>query len=386
MKLEALERWALAHIARPRPGITFVPQIDGLRFVAIMAVVLYHTQGYVEAKAGLQGVQQGSFLHGLFGVGHFGVPLFFAISGYIIARPFLGKARISLRRYFLRRLTRLEPPYLINLLLIFVVKLWVLEVAFPDFFPHLLASAIYAHGPIYGTHSLVNGVAWSLEVEWQFYLLAPVLFWILSRIRAAPARHLGLAGAILVGSLVYPAGFEDSRLGLSIARYSAFFLVGIWAALIDEEGRWASVEGWVFDVIGIMATLLTLGSLLAGQQYTIALPALTALVLVCSLRGTFLGKLLSWWPVHCIGAMCYSTYLYHFFVISMAGYLFAAWFDWPASPSFALIGFALFAVPATLAACALPYILFERPFMVWRPGSNRLKDAVPRIWRSGASA
>jgi peptidoglycan/LPS O-acetylase OafA/YrhL len=44
----------------------------------------------------------------------------------------------------------------------------------------------------------------------------------------------------------------------------------------------------------------------------------------------------------------------------------------------ALLGFVLVAVPIVLVACALPYLLIERPFMVWRPGVNRLLDALRR--------
>ncbi len=47
----AVRAWFLRHIARPRPAQEFVPQIDGLRFVAIVSVLLYHVQGYVVGKA-----------------------------------------------------------------------------------------------------------------------------------------------------------------------------------------------------------------------------------------------------------------------------------------------------------------------------------------------
>lgn len=370
-----LRQWCLQNLARPQPGQAFIPQIDGLRFVAILAVLLYHVQGYVEAQTA--GVAAGTAdpLHSLFAIGYFGVPLFFAISGYIIARPFFGPIPVVLERYFLRRLTRLEPPYILNLLIIFVLKIAFLGAAFPELFPHLLASMVYAHGLIYGTHSEVNGVAWSLEVEWQFYLSAPLVFAGILRTRGR-TRHLLLGFAVLLGGWLYLAfGDADTRLSLSLLRYPGFFVAGVWVALLDEEGALGGVSDRAFDTVGALSGLSLIAVLMAGKSASIALPALTFVLLLCALRGPALGRLLAWWPIHCIGAMCYSIYLYHFFVVSALGKAFGGLVSWPASPSIALLVFACLTVPLTLLACAVPYLLIERPFMVWRPGQNRLRDA-----------
>ena len=156
--------WFLRHLARPRTAQEFVPQIDGLRFVAIVSVLLYHMHGYVMAKAAAVGSTEAGWLHRLFGEGHYGVPLFFALSGYILGRPFLGSRQVPLSRYFLRRLTRLEPPYVINLLLVFTAKVLLLGVAFADLWPSLLASLAYSHGLVFGSHSLVNGCCCPLKL------------------------------------------------------------------------------------------------------------------------------------------------------------------------------------------------------------------------------
>jgi len=370
-----LRGWCLLRIARPQPGQAFVPQIDGLRFVAILAVLLYHMQGFVEANGDMQGIRARDALHTLMSTGYFGVPLFFAISGYIIARPFLGEQGVSLRRYFVRRLTRLEPPYFINLLLIFVLKVWFLNAAFPELLPHLLASLVYAHGPIYGTHSEVNGVAWSLEIEWQFYLLAPFALAALTRATGA-LRHCLLAAAILLGGWAFQMASEVSpRVSLSLLCYFGFFLAGVWVALLDHEGRFKQVRGATFDAIALLASFLILAVLLAGKGAPPLLPLLTFLLVIGSLRGRWVGRFLGWWPIHCVGAMCYTIYLYHFFVISALGRTVLTVLPSSLPESAVLPVFALAVVPLTLVACALPYLLIERPFMVWRPGQTRLRDA-----------
>lgn len=105
------------------------------------------------------------------------------------------------------------------------------------------------------------------------------------------------------------------------------------------------------------------------------LPALVALLVFASLRGPVLRMILGWWPIHCIGAMCYSIYLYHFFVVSAVGRLLNRLVGWPQGPDQAMWLMVLIGLPIVLAACAVPYLLIERPFMVWRPGRNRLVDA-----------
>ena len=102
----------------------WVPQIDGLRFVAILSVVVFHIQQQLLLKADVPVAVQAyyRFVSGMIGNGNRGVLLFFGISGYVLARPFCawhrdGGKPIVLRAYYLRRLTRIEPPYVMSLLL-----------------------------------------------------------------------------------------------------------------------------------------------------------------------------------------------------------------------------------------------------------------------------
>src|SRR2546430_13501195 len=98
-----------------------IPEIDGLRFIAIAAVILHHLGLFVSTQRQAD--------EGLLLLGQNGVELFFAISGFILAVPFAmhylnaGK-RVKLSRYFVRRFTRLEPPYLLSLLLLFAMRVW----------------------------------------------------------------------------------------------------------------------------------------------------------------------------------------------------------------------------------------------------------------------
>lgn len=371
--LVALRSWSLRRLARPQPAQTFVPQIDGLRFIAIVSVILYHMQDYVAHKASIS--SNFSPLQALMAQGHFGVPLFFAVSGYIISLPFLGPNPPRLGRYFLRRLTRLEPPYIISMLCIFGLKLWWLDRSFPELWPHLLASLVYLHGPLFGAHSEVNGVAWSLEVEWQFYLVAPLL--LLALLRTSPTwRLLVLVLLIAAGGLahVHTRGW-DARLSLSLLQYFGFFSAGVGVAMLD--GRWRATN-WapLFDLSGFAALMAIVLVLVDAHTFRATLPLLTAAFMLSSLRGNWLRALLGWWPLHCIGAMCYSIYLYHFFVISACARAINSILGWPADPDLRLLLLMLVGLPTVLLVCVVPYLLIERPFMIWRPGSNRLRDVL----------
>jgi peptidoglycan/LPS O-acetylase OafA/YrhL len=367
-----MREWSLGHLARPSTGRQFVPQVDGLRFVAIVAVILYHMQGYVADALGQ--AHAPTFLHRLLAQGYFGVPLFFALSGYIISAAFLGPRPPTLRAYMLRRLTRLEPPYFINLILIFVLKVIVLGVTFRELLPHLFASLVYLHGAIYGSHSEVNGVAWSLEVEWQFYLLAPLLLYMLPKLGSV-GRGLVLWSAIGLGGIAFLVAMQwPTALQLSILHYFGFFIAGTWVSAI--EARWPRTHGGLgHDAIGLLAAALILFVLMAAPLLQAVLPAATAVMLFAALRGPMCKRVLGWWPVHCMGAMCYSIYLYHFFVVSLLGKGIGSLIGWPAAPDWALLLMAAAGLPVVLVASAVPYLLIERPFMVWRPGRNRLADA-----------
>ncbi|HYW39566.1 MAG TPA: acyltransferase family protein, partial [Terriglobales bacterium] len=91
--------------------------MDGLRFAAIGMVILFHLNGYLTAKSPFYSAAppHSDWLAQAAMVGFRGVELFFVISGFILGLPFAahylkGAAPVSLRKYYLRRLTRLEPP------------------------------------------------------------------------------------------------------------------------------------------------------------------------------------------------------------------------------------------------------------------------------------
>lgn len=113
----------LQWLRRPTASTTYVPQIDGLRFLALVPVLVWHAglrgERFYVAQAGATLAVSEKISYWL-PHGHIGVFIFFFISGYIIAYPFLAGCAPRLSSFYKRRLYRLEPPYLLAMCLSFV--------------------------------------------------------------------------------------------------------------------------------------------------------------------------------------------------------------------------------------------------------------------------
>src|SRR5262249_49891963 len=115
--------WLVRHLSRRTSSGEYIPEVDGIRFLAILSVILFHTTAMAYVARGTYGPKwsegHGFLLH-LLGCGWFGVEIFFVLSGFIVALPFArcaakGARQPNLTKYFLRRVTRIEPPYVVAL-------------------------------------------------------------------------------------------------------------------------------------------------------------------------------------------------------------------------------------------------------------------------------
>ena len=143
----------------------FIPEIDGLRFFAIITVVLFHLNSSLSKSLGFDasyGIDALGGKYDFFQPGWWvvrldlGVKVFFAISGFVLALPFLkygllgeGK-KVSIGPYFVRRLTRLEPPFIISLIVFLLVHVFIKHEALSDMGVHFIAGLVYLHGFIFG--------------------------------------------------------------------------------------------------------------------------------------------------------------------------------------------------------------------------------------------
>lgn len=373
----------LRSLSRETSSGRFIPEMDGLRFVAISMVILYHLNGYLMTKTAFyeRGTAPGWFCRSAL-VGFHGVELFFVISGFILALPFAahhlsGAPAVSLRKYYLRRLTRLEPPYFVTIFLLLALAVWIHPAPASAILPHLAASLAYLHNLIYGTQSTVIGVAWSLEIEVQFYLLVPLLTLVFA-IRSARLRRsllIGLTLATLVVQLLLLP--HHPRVQLSILAFLQFFLVGFlladvylatWKNSPSRRPHWdlVALAGWPMLFFALESHALTHW----------AFPALVFALYCAAFRGRWMNRLICNRWITAVGGMCYSIYLIHYEVISALGRFTKALGAHLPNPVYLMLQFVLVGAMIVII-CGVYFVLLEKPCMK--------RDWPQRLWNYAKS-
>jgi len=368
---------ALSRLRRVTTSGRYLPQVDGIRFVAISSVFLFHVtrlvyDDYPANRAIPFGEAEATDIVGrLLREGRFGVMVFFALSGFILGLPFLaarvGFGRpVSLRSYFLRRVTRIEPPYLVALALVTILAgttdLWGPTDGVAGRFA---LGTWYGHTIVHGVPNLLNPPFWTLEIEVQFYIAMPLLAMVFFGWDRVPRRAVIVAAAIGI-TLVQAA--LGARLGPGhplgiLPSYLQWFLIGFLVAdLFVADWRSSPMTSARWDVVSLLGwpAFFLLGGNEDPVTYVL-LPWLLLPLFVAVFRGRSTSRALGNRWIATIGGMTYSIYLVHAPVIDILGRgtseLFATY-----SSGTILIQAALLA-PAVLAAGLLFYVAVERPCM-----------------------
>lgn len=359
-------------LSRPSTASKFVPEIDGLRFIAIFLVILHHQHFILRHQIGAIETDHVLWMAyvQLAKAGGLGVPLFFVISGIVLGLPFAraklaGGQEVSLRRYFVRRLRRLEPPYLINLAVLFALAVASGGLTtMLDRLPNLAASVLYLHNTIYNEWSMVNFVAWSLEVEAQFYLIAPVLA-IFFTIRGYKTHLFVITSVALFMSVIYAFHLDGPfRYTHSILALGQYFLSGFMIAGLMATGKLRGTRpSAVYDVVAFFAFVTAICFDLGWPDPKLhAMGVLPLTIFFLSVfRGRVILAILRWRPVFTIGGMCYTIYLYHFWIIELPVRAFDI--NERAMGPLGVLVFDLVMMAFVFAASSVLFAMFERPFM-----------------------
>ncbi len=356
----------LAHLSLRRiiTSNRFIPEVDGFRFLAILIVVIAHT--YVQCAPPIGDGPLAQLFRSAIGDGRHGVYLFFTISGFILALPFArhhleGSKPVAIGSYFKRRITRLEPPYVIVMLIRAAILVWYKSTALGALGVHLLASLFYVHSLVFGQYPTINPPAWSLEVEIQFYLLAPVLTAVFI-IRPAWLRRFILVAVILCSGLAATIYIPPiSRMSLTLLNYFQYFAAGFLLCDLYLTRTRLAIPAFLWDVIGV----LSLGWILFnhGIWYPVILPFITLFLYMAGFFGKIVRGFFSIPVVSIIGGMCYSIYLTHTTVVTSVHALLISMHaaSYPAAVQVALTyGLCLGGI---LMLGTVFFVLIERPCM-----------------------
>ena len=326
-----------ALLRRPVATGAYRAEIDGLRFIAIAIVMVGHfleraIRFFPDAAAHI-GVGDTT----VFERAGLGVYLFFTISGFIITRQVI-RAKASplspgfLKSYFGRRVLRIEPPYVILLVATYLALLATgyrpenaihFDVAPSSLLVSLATSVVYLHDLVWGAYPRLFPPGWSLEVEVQFYLLAPLLFFAYFKVpRGAGRVAFGLAVLLLACwvSLRVPERIGPLHMHFSILNFFRFFWLGIlladldgWiASRVSARPRAAGSVAWLGLALFLIAPSVPDEAMVPAMALRIVgLAALIAMFAGGLAAGSsFRAFCVRPW-VSLIGGACYSIYLTH---------------------------------------------------------------------------
>jgi len=318
----------------PKPSLRagrYMPGLDGLRAIAVLAVIAYHL-GFGWASGGI-----------------LGVGVFFTLSGYLITDVLLAQwseGRLRLGDFWLRRARRLLPALFVMLT---VVSIWVAVAdrsRLHDLRYEVASAVAYVnnwwqifHGQSYfarfGPPSPL-GHLWSLAVEEQFYFIWPFLLLLGVRFiperarpfsirpRLATVTFLVATASAIEMALLYQPTFDASRIydGTDTRAFGLLFgaaLAMVWPSRALTR-RVTPTAVAILDVLGAVG-LLTIAVLVwRTTQYSafvyrggiVLLSLATVLVVaVCAHPATRVGRALGWNPLRWIGVRSYGIYLWH---------------------------------------------------------------------------
>lgn len=297
---------------------SYRPDIDGLRAIAVLAVILYHFKV--------------PFFHG----GFVGVDVFFVISGYLITKGILsqqGKGRFDFGDFYTRRVRRLIPALLATIAASFTAAAFLFS---PEDFKQMSGSTVYALSGIsnlffwmqsgyFDSESTVKPLlhTWSLSVEIQFYILWPLILVSVTR----------LTKNVLAATLViFVVGAAAAYFFLQQDASGAFFLtpfriheflLGALVVLVERN----KVNAALKELAYLAGLALVIAPIFLYSSDGTLFPGLAALVPVAGAALMIFaggGAKAAWpcrsWAATKIGEVSYSLYLVHWPLFVFASY------------------------------------------------------------------
>lgn len=301
--------------------LSYRAEIDGLRAIAVLSVILYHAQMVLFGRVWFEG-------------GFIGVDIFFVVSGYLITRIILSelqsKGSFSFLNFYERRARRILP-ILFVVIFASVPYAWqkLLPSAFVEYAASILSSLFFGSNFFFYFSTTKYGAAsallkpflhtWSLGVEEQFYLVFPVLA--ILAFKYFRAHFLTIIVALSLLSLQFAEfmAVKNSDLHFYLP-FSRFWELAVGSMLAYRDLNYkTSEEGFSRRVLPILGLYLVVYSILffdgetPHPSFHTLIPILgVALIIGFASKDELVGKILGSRPFVWIGLISYSAYLWHF--------------------------------------------------------------------------
>lgn len=296
-------------------------ELDGLRSIAVLAVVFYH------------------FATPGFGGGFVGVDIFFVLSGFFIGRllwvELTETGRISYFKFLFRRVRRLAPAYFLMILVVSAVAYQVLlPFEYRFFGKELISSTVYMSNIMYfreegyfdiGSDSKNLLHTWSLSVEEQFYIFLPLIMLVLARRTSSLVWVIATLFAVSLVSCVLVTRVSPTATFFLFPFRAWELLTGVLLAI---SGQRHGFSWTVHAALSWMGMALIAGSIIfmpAGENFPGALAMLpvmgTALMIANGRHRNIVNRILSHPVPVFFGLISYSLYLWHWPVMTLSKYV-----------------------------------------------------------------
>jgi peptidoglycan/LPS O-acetylase OafA/YrhL len=311
---------------QPTSHMSYRPEIDGLRAVAVLSVVLYHF--------GISG-PDGGFV---------GVDVFFVLSGYLIGGLLWDEmartGRIGLGPFYLRRIRRLAPAFFVmTFVSAIIAAVILLPFELREFGKEMIAATVWLSNVLYymGTGYFDIGVenkvflhTWSLSVEEQFYVVLPLL---LLAFRFSRVVLIVVLGLLWLASLIASIWFTP------VSPAAAFYLFpfrawellsGVLLAIAMHERVMPRqpMLSWIGIVLILVAVMLARPKY-GFPGWQAMLPVAGTMMLLFNGRDdNSVNRVLAWPGLVFIGLISYSLYLWHWPVLVLSRYWRGGYAGW----------------------------------------------------------
>jgi peptidoglycan/LPS O-acetylase OafA/YrhL len=361
-----------------------IPFIDGLRGLAILMVLLYHgslvhTSVPIRTPLGSGSIDLTGPLH----YGYLGVNLFFVLSGFCLTLPLVqdksNRMHLDVARFFRRRARRILPPYYAALA-VFALR--------PALERALQAAIGWPHGAVRGytagsiiahalmVHNLwpawsldINAAFWTLALEWQFYLVFPLLIGSFRRWGPAQTMAVVFTATVVYRMWIYAHG--SVSFASSLPGRLAEFALGMLAASLlgrrsnrlppGEARAYLAAAGafgcFAYYVNARWTSCSPLADPLWGLTFF-------CLLMYAAARSASRGGWLAARPLAALGLISYSVYLVHLPIVAVGRELILPLHR---SPCAKLALFDLVVIPLAVGIGWLFFRAIEAPFLGGRP-------------------
>jgi peptidoglycan/LPS O-acetylase OafA/YrhL len=371
----------------------FFPGINGLRFMAALAVIITH----IELLKGVFGYNNAWENPFIFYLGGLGVYFFFVLSGFLITYLLLEEKKkfdtIKIKEFYLRRILRIWPLYYFVLILGFfalphfnAIQIPYLQKDFEEhFYTDLLLYFFIFPNLAFSMYRAVPhiGQAWSIGVEEQFYIAWP---WLILKAKKTARSLFAIIGTILLIKIIVlllgifygvEHWYQTLKTFVAMSKFECMAIGGLGAYYLHKENE--RVLKWIYRPLTLNASIILIPILMYVtpdkiQDGVHLIFSVIFLVIIINVAGNKKIKLdLNNGVLSYLGKISYGIYMYHFMIIPIVLYFLGMCYDNFSELLWNILLYS-FSIGLTILVSGVSYRYFESKFIKLKARYSLIKS------------